>query len=162
MAPIFSLWCSCCVAILMCCLSGGPNTWGGDRVPLKHMYPSSMVVLPTNMLIPEPTWRKTWIPNTGIPNDTEWSKQFPARECCYYDTAPITATMKTRTVLAVVEPKVGIYQNENVGMTHDNRSTKWSIYTWQRGSHCVWFFNSPRETWRSRKVMVFCIIPISS
>ena len=82
--------------------------------------------------------------------------------CCYYDTAPITATMKTRTVLAVLEPKVGIYQNENVGMTHDNRSTKWSIYTWQRGSHCVWFFNSPLETWRSRKVMVFCIIPISS
>ena len=78
--PFFSLWCSCCVAILMCCLSGGPNTWGGDRVPLKHMYPSSIVVLPTNMLIPEPTWRKTWTPNTGIPNDTEWSKQFPARE----------------------------------------------------------------------------------
>jgi hypothetical protein len=37
--------------------------------------------------------------------------------------------MKTRTVLAVLEPKVGMYQNENAGMTHDNRSTKWSIYT---------------------------------
>ena len=33
--------------------------------------------------------------------------------CCYHDTAPITVTMKTRTVLAVLEPKVGMYQNEN-------------------------------------------------